>query len=76
LFRNYRKNDVSIPDIVEITLVCLENAEMSLTIIEIVENEFICFINCINYRNYFNLFRKVENDFICCRNCRKILIFV
>jgi hypothetical protein len=37
------------------SLSVLENVEMSLSILEIVENEFIYVRNCRNYRNYFNL---------------------
>jgi hypothetical protein len=46
---------------------------MSLSILEVVENEFIFFRHCRDYRNYFNLFKNVENEFMCCRNCRKYL---
>jgi hypothetical protein len=32
---------------------------MSLSVLEIVENEFIYFKNCKNYRNYVNLVKKL-----------------
>jgi hypothetical protein len=34
---------------------------MSLFVLEIVENEFICFRNFRIYRNYFNCLENVEN---------------
>jgi hypothetical protein len=45
---------------------------MSLSVVEILENEFICFRNG-KFEITLICLENVENEFMCCRNFRKYL---
>jgi hypothetical protein len=46
---------------------------MSLSILEIVENEFMCLKIVDIIEITLICIENVENEFMCCRNCRKYL---